>query len=174
MHGKIQSKGSHLIMKRLFTLFLAMILSGSAVACQKASYSDIPTSEELSRVAIDALQNESGYVAADKDSWNDYFQTPDFVRDHSVYFCSDRNDLDEIGVFHVTEGHAKEMQSLLREYLNKSLTDNRAWYDSYIPQETPKLRDAEVRIFGNYVVYAILSTPNREHFFQSIDTFLQK
>ena len=161
-------------MKRLFSIFLATLLALGLSACQKTDYTDLPTSQELSHRTIAALQHENDYIAAETDLLEDYFSMPDFVHDHAIYFCADRNNLDEIGIFHVTAGHAKEMQALLRDYLTESFDNNRAWYDSYIPQQTPKLRDAEVRIFGNYVAYAILSAADRHRFFAEIESFLQK
>ena len=47
------------------------------------------------------------------------------------------------------------------------------WYDSYIAQETPKLRDAEVKVFGNYAVYAIASKEDRAAFFDAVENALR-
>lgn len=160
-------------MKRLPAILFATVLLFTLTACRTHTYTDATTGEALALVALEGLPNESGYTAADQDALQDYFEMPDFVRDYRVYFSADRNNLDEIGIFHVMEGHAKEMQALLRTYLAQSLEDHRAWYDSYIPQETPKLRDAEVRIFGNYAVYAILSDDAKTMFFDAVERALK-
>ena len=172
MHGKNPIKET-IFMKQFFLMILSVLLLLTPCGCQTVTYQDGTTSRELSTHAIHSLSQETAYIVAADDALDDYFQMPDFVRDYGVYFCSDRNNLDEFGIFHVSDGHAKEMEALLRAYLTKSLADNRAWYDSYIPNETPKLRDAEVRVFGNYVVYAILSKNDRAALFDAIESNLK-
>ena len=162
------------MMKRFFAYILAALLLPALSACAKVSYRDDLSSQEIADRITDALQAEGEYVNAAPDALDDYFQIPATVRDHTVLFHANRNNLDEFGIFHVSDAEKKEMQALLVGYLSESLTANRAWYDSYIPQETPKLRDAEARIFGNYVVYAILSPSDRAHFFDIIQTILEK
>ena len=79
--------------------------------------------------------------------------------------------IDEYGILHSDIG-TEEAARLLREYLTRSYEQNRAFYDSYIPTETPKLRDAEVRVFGDYVVYAILSPEERSTLFARAEACL--
>ena len=64
------------------------------------------------------------------------------------------------------------MAKLLRDYLAQAYEDNRVWYDSYMPEETPKLRDAEVKVFGNYVVYAIYSSADKATLFDAVKAAL--
>ena len=66
------------------------------------------------------------------------------------------------------------MENHLVSYLSKSFEKNREFYDSYIPEETAKLRDAEVRRFGNYVAYAILDRDSKSRFFSAIEDKLTK
>jgi len=63
---------------------------------------------------------------------------------------------------------------LLQGYLQKRYTENQEWYNSYMPTETPKLRDAEVRIYGNCVVYAVLSSEQRTAFFAECEKLLKE
>lgn len=160
-------------MKQIFCFFLLTALLLSLCACADTLYSDQLSAETLGRDLLTVLNAEDGYRLAEEDALSDYFEIPDYVTDHAVYFRSDRNNLDEFGIFRVQDGRAREMSSLLSDYLDRSLQENRAWYDSYIPAETPKLRDAEVRTFGNYAVYGILSGEDRARLFGALEDALR-
>ena len=154
-------------MKRVLLSLLCLAMLLAFASCRKKEYrADLPSTQIATHAAQNLPIGESSVVAA-AHFLDDYFQIPDFVQDYEVRFCADRNNLDEFGIFRVAPEHAKEMQSLLADYLSKSLEQNRTWYDSYIPQETPKLRDAETKIFGSVVVYAVLSAPDRDVFFKN-------
>ena len=84
-------------------------------------------------------------------------------------YIGETENIDEFGVFHVTDGNADAMEALLREkYLTPCYEKNREFYNSYIPNETSKLRDAKVKVFGNYVVYAIMSAQDRNTLFNAV------
>lgn len=105
----------------------------------------------------------------------EYFPLPDYVRQSSISYAQNTNNLDEFGIFEVEEGQAEQLHSLLMHaYLQKRYSDNREWYNSYMPMETAKLRDAEVRVYGNCVVYAILSTEHRAVFFSDCERLLRE
>ena len=82
--------------------------------------------------------------------------------------------MDEFGIFHVTDGNAEDLETELEDYLEESYEQNKDWYDSYMPEETPKLRDAQVKVFGNYVVYVILSEADCEAAFEAVEKALKK
>ena len=72
---------------------------------------------------------------------------------------------DEIGIFHVAEaGNRETVTAILKNYVK----------GSYFPGEEYKLDKAEVRTFGNYAVFAILSDKNRSAFFAEIERLLKK
>jgi hypothetical protein len=126
----------------------------------------------LAELALTSLDNANGYTVAEHDLLEGYFQRPEGISDFTVYIRADRNNIDEFGIYRMGDGDVREMATLLEGYLSRSLEQNRDWYDSYIPAETPKLRRAEVRVFGDYAVYAILSDSDRKHFFERIEALL--
>lgn len=159
-------------MKRFFLLLLCVCLLASLSACRKTQYRDGPSANELAEQALGVLDAADGYTVAEHDLLEGYFHIPDNAADFTVRIRTDRNNIDEFGIYRVSDGDAREMATLLEDYLAQSLEQNRDWYDSYIPTETPKLRRAEVRVFGNYAVYAILSDGERERFFERIEALL--
>ncbi len=117
---------------------------------------------------------ESVWINEDQSFISEYTELPAFVKSSAIYYAQNTNNLDEFGIFLVEPGKAKAMRmQLAQNYLKKRYDENREWYDSYMPTETPKLRDAEVRIYGNCVVYAVLSPEQRTAFFAECEKLLK-
>lgn len=160
-----------MLMKKILACVLCFLCLFSLVSCQGAvQFSDLLSTENLAEEALEELDDRVIYVKDKSNFTEEYFKTPDYVRESTVCYAQDTGNINELGVFHVTEGKAEEFSALLKEqYLDASLEKNRDWYDSYIPKETAKLRDAEVRTFGNYVVYAIFDRSERRSIFRTIE-----
>lgn len=159
-------------MKRFLMLLLCICLILPLSSCKKTKYRNDPSANELAEAALGVLNDADGYTVAEHDLLEGYFHRPDGAADFTVRIRADRNNIDEFGIYHVTDGDVREMASLLEGYLSRSFEQNRDWYDSYIPTETPKLRRAEVRVFGSYAVYAILSDSDRDRLFERIGAIL--
>ncbi len=154
-------------------LALAALLSLFACVQTPVYRSDV-SADDLADAAVVALGQEVNYLSPPADFLSDFFTSPDYAEQVALRRADVGNNLNELGVFRVTEGNASGMETLLRRYLTDSYARNADWYDSYIPRETPKLRDAEVRVYGNYVVYAILDGEDRAAAFAAIEERLQQ
>ena len=160
-------------------LVLALVLSACA---PQREYRDDRSAVDLADVGLTSVRSASDaapdtvYLRDESDLLASYFDLPDYVPELCVLYAQEIACLDEVGVFHVTDGaSAASLASLLHDaYLRPSYERNRDWYNSYMPHETPKLRDAEVRVFGNYVAYAILSPASRAAFFSAIEAALSE
>ena len=161
-------------MKKATVCLLGILLLASLISCAGESYrDDLPTAALAEQVRA-ALPQKNDYVTDDSGFTEDYFTLSDSVYEHTVLYARQTNNLDEFGIYHVKKEDAKELARQLREdYLAASLERNRDWYDSYIPTETPKLRDAEVRVYGSYVVYAILDKEGRTTLFDAVERALR-
>lgn len=158
-------------MKRILSLFLLLPL---LLSCAPAArYAALPV-DALSEVALDALDGEE-YLLDTVGITDDYFSIPDYVTSHALFYCKRTECIDEIGLFRVENGRAEELAALLRTaYLAPAYEKNRDFYDSYIPKETPKLRDARVECYGDTVVYAILSPADQSALFSALKKALAK
>lgn len=68
--------------------------------------------------------------------------------------------IDEYGIFLANdEDGTAELEQALEDYLDYR---EELWMDEYLPDEKPKLDNAEVWCEGNYVMYAILGDAERE------------
>ena len=74
----------------------------------------------------------------------------------------------------LTQAEYQELKKLTEEYLETMKNDQHAFIASYAPEELPKLERAEVRVFGNYVAYAILSDEDRTLFFDTVEKKLSE
>lgn len=155
---------------RFFTHVVIVSLIFSLCACKKSAvvYSDTISAEELAKEVTEELE-PSDFRSADGDWLADYVTLPEGLTDYRICFSSNGNNLNEFGIWHVKSDEIAPLEATLRTYLADSLLKNKAFYDSYIPEETPKLEDAEVRVFGNYVCYAILDQHDRDIFFRTIE-----
>ncbi|MBE6628971.1 MAG: DUF4358 domain-containing protein [Ruminococcaceae bacterium] len=162
-------------MKKILCFALAlMLLALPLTACSK-KYADDVSVKDLSNAVFEALSGElPDYSTAEKGYLDDYMTVPDYVTEYTIRFSTAGNNLDEFGIFHVTDGNAEDLETELEDYLEESYEQNKDWYDSYMPEETPKLRDAQVKVFGNYVVYVILSEADCEAAFEAVEKALKK
>lgn len=158
-------------MKRTaWMLPLTLVFLLASCARTKMHYRADASAADLAEAISERLS--ATYRTADEDYLSDYVDLPQAGYSLSVRIACDGSCIDEVGVLHSDVG-TEQPERLIRAYLSRSYEQNRAFYDSYIPTETPKLRDAEVRVYGEYVVYAILSPNEREQFFQEIEQALQ-
>lgn len=161
-------------MKKIISLLLAVLLLCTAVGCSDGDYKDDVAANDLSKSVIESLGDEKTY-SEDKTGYIEgYFAIPDYVSDYSIYYSTDANDINEIGVFHVKGEKPSKIVTILNQFLKDNLSDNETFYNSYIPEETPKLRDAEVKVFGNYVVYLILNDSDRTTAIEQFEQLLRK
>ena len=77
-------------------------------------------------------------------------------------------------IFHAADSEAtEELSALAEEYLKSYREEKEAFIASYAPKELEKIKNAEVRVFGNYVAYAILSADDGRIFFDTVEKLLR-
>lgn len=164
-------------MNKTFQKIVCILLASVTlmlISCQQEEYKKeidvVKVADELSQ----KTSTDSKWISEDQDFIKEYIEISESVKESQIFYAQNTNDLDEFGIFEAEEGKAQEVRTrLLRGYLKKRYDDNLEWYNSYMPTETPKLRDAEVRVYGNCVVYAILSQNKRKAFFDECEKLLK-
>ena len=74
--------------------------------------------------------------------------------------------IDEYGIFQgKDEAQTAELKAALEDYREYRME---LWMDEYLPEEKPKLANAEVWSEGNYVMYAILDEAERESVYKAV------
>ena len=116
---------------------------------------DVPVSG-LSSAVDSAIGNEGDLVAAPESYLSslmelDFSSLPEYV----VKINSRGVNIDEYGIFKAAEGQkVSDLEATVKGYLQNRID---IWMPEYMPEELPKLENAEVKTVGNYVMYMILS-----------------
>jgi len=80
--------------------------------------------------------------------------------------------IDEYGIFKMKDAESvTAMKTAIESYLTTALA---TFNEDYAPNEKPKLESAEVKVFGNYVMYAVLSDSEKAAAFSALETALKK
>lgn len=87
----------------------------------------------------------------------------------AVYIQNAGTSIDEIGIVQAADGDTAALKAAVDDYLKRR---NEEWTGQYLVEEYPKLRDADSKVIGSYVAYAILSDADKEAFYASIEFLL--
>lgn len=157
-------------------LSLLLVLCTLLCACgSKSAYADDLPCAELSDAMEDQIPVDFGYETFGRDHIRYYFEDTELPDDLCLRYSVRSEDINEVGIFHAPDEAAREeIKALSQRYLEELRRDQSAFIASYAPEELPKLERAEVKVFGNYVVYAILSDSDRELVFDTIEKKLMK
>ena len=154
------------MMKRLFPcLILLGALLALFAACNKNYRQDL-SPYELADYVERGLDANLFRALDDNAGFYGDLMDPEGDVSFALRVSEDGSNLDEFGVFAAKdEASAKTLSKNLKTYLEGLYRENCEWYLSYIPEEVPKLKDAEVKTFGRYVAYAILRENERNRVF---------
>ena len=76
----------------------------------------------------------------------------------------------KFGIFKaVDEESAKTLGGLLQKYLEKRID---TWNPSYDADQFPKIKNATVKVMGQYAVFCILSDADREAVYSAVENML--
>lgn len=160
-------------MKKTVLLLFCLLLLPLA-SCQARFRTDASLGE-LCQTALEALPREDYRLDTDG-LMEDYLTLPEDIEESAVFYSEEIENADEFGIFLCRDeesAHALE-DALRTSYLTPVYQKNREFYDSYIPHETPKLRDAAVRRFGSLVLYAVLSPADQNALFHAAEKYMKE
>ena len=157
-------------------LMLIFTLSFLLTSCQGATVyrDDIPCAS-LCREICDEADAYGGYSAYDREHIAFLFGESALYDDCAVMYSTEVTDINEVGVFHCENADsAKALAETVLAYINEMQTEQMAFIESYAPRQVPKLQSAEVRQYGNYVIYLVLSEDDKADAIEEITELLEQ
>ena len=160
-------------MKKFLTVGALFICASLLFGCARKEYANNVSCAELLDTVLTALDDGMEYKDFDSAQRKFYFEDSDEADDCRMVYSLDTNDINEIGIFHAPDKEeTQDIAEDCREYVEDMRQNSRAFIASYAPSELSKLDGAQVRIYGNYVIYAILPTELIESVFYEVERVL--
>ncbi len=156
------------------TLALLTLLTLFVSCSDKAAYADDVAVKTIGDKLASLIPAADGYYAADEDYLGFYFEgAADIVDEHIIQFSATSTNINQFGIFHAKDGKAAELKTICDNYI-KTMQDRWVAQAGYIASEHPKMENAEARVFGNYVVYVMLTPGDKAAAFSTVEKMLAK
>ena len=164
--------------KRILSLALALLLTFSLAACGKTvAYRDDVSVDELSAIVSALIPTEGGYDMSGEDFLKYYF---DFDHRHTIdgyaiAASAASSDVNEYGILHLSDPEqVSTVDELAQVYVENQRDFLSTFLNTYNAAEMAKLEQMQVHVFGNYVVYTILSEADTQAVMNAIEEKLTK
>ena len=145
----------------ILSVLLCALLLGS---CGSQSAAKHPPVSEVAAAVTAAIGKSDAMMEMDGNFLGMTRLSAEQLGEHTVLMNAYGANIDEFGVFQAGAMSVRELQTAVEDYLDKRRS---AWMEEYMPEEKPKLTDAEVRVNGDYVMYCILSEGDKATAFQT-------
>ena len=151
--------------KFLIYLVVALCCLGVAGCRATPAYADDVSAQAVAQAAMDTIGSSDDYMDGTSNYFSYYFegeQAAALVDDCRLMFHRVETNVNEIGVFHVTDKQrTAEVEQMVHKYLEQQTKYLRSFAANYSPKDITKIDNAGVRVLGNYVISYIL-TPEDE------------
>ena len=162
-------------MKKSIALILILALAASLfISCSKASYKDDVSINTISDKIKELVSVDGGYTALSNDYLTFYFELPAGVSESLVVQSSKSEDITEFGIFKTDSKNADDLKDAIEDYLEAQEEILVPQVNMYAPNEAPKIRDASVKVFGNYVIYLVMESKTQDGVYSAIEALLAK
>lgn len=149
-------------MKKLISISLILLSLLLCMSACNASYRDDQTAKQVADEMLAAINVAGGCTSVDSDYVSLEFPDADAVNasvsDWCIYPSTSSITVDELGVFHVKAGeNVGAVKTAVEQYVQSMQVKLEVYLDTYDPAEKSKLENAQVFVYGNYVIYTMLS-----------------
>lgn len=162
--------------KKIAVSLLACLLAFSLSACTKTiAYKDDVSTSAISESITAKIPVDGGYDFSDADFLTYYFEGNTAIDDFVIAASSASSDVNEFGILHVNDiEQIAEVDKMAQVYLSNQRDFLSTFLNTYNAAEMAKLESMQVRVFGNYVVYTILSEADTETVMSLVEAMLTK
>lgn len=165
-------KKSKYIIFILLTLFTAVFFA----SCTSEGFKNTISCNEI-EIALEKEFNpqEQGFSQYTDDELKFLFPSTKIYDDAIIIYSNDSVDITEIGILHASsEKNANALFEEARLYIKELQEQKREFLQSYSPSEVPRLNSAEARRFGEYVVFAVASSEEKDVIFTTVESILKQ
>lgn len=150
--------------------FLLVLLFSACGEKGKTVSNDVNVSD-ISASVSEALGDNDAFVSVPESYISDLMKMNASNYDsYDVKINSKGINIDEYGIFKAKDSsQTSDIEKTLEDYLKLRIS---TWMPEYMPEEFPKLKNAEIKIVGNYVMYAILSDSGKKTAFEIFEKSL--
>ena len=162
--------------KKIAIALAACLLAFSLSACTKTvAYKDDVSTAAISESVTAKIPVDGGYDFSDADFLTYYFEGNTAIDDFVIAASSASSDVNEYGILHVNDiEQIAEVEKMAQVYLSNQRDFLSTFVNTYNAAEMAKLESMQVRVFGNYVVFTILSEADTEAVMSLVETMLTK
>ena len=161
-------------MKKFIAVILLLCTLTTVISCSKNQYVDDRSCKDVGNALVESLDDGLEYTDFDSKHISAYFDDTEEYDDHFAVYSTDTNDINELGIFHApNKNMADELYESCCDYIEDIQEESRAFIASYAPDELPKLDNATVKRFDNYVVYTVLPDDKAEAVYERLESELK-
>ena len=162
-------------MKKSIALILVLAIAASLlISCTKESYKDDVSLDTLRGKIEELVSVDGGYTVLSDDYLTFYFNLPANVTERLVVQSVKSEDITEFGIFKTDAKNADAIKDAIENYLKSQEEILVPQVNMYAPNEAPKIRDASVKVFGNYVIYLVMESDTQNSVYSAIEALLAK
>lgn len=162
--------------KKIIIIAVAIIVIAAvilAIVLTDKKYDNTLSAKELYSKIENSITTDGGVRILDDDVILEFMDdTPSYLLDYTVVRAKNAKNINEIGIFKVENGKAKDLKPVIEKYLKEKQESYRAM--DYFPEEVEKIDFATVKVFGNYVVFSFLNEADTNAFYKAIENELSK
>ena len=153
----------------LAALLAALLLLPSCKDAEPVYRTDL-SAAEISSACTHSLSSAEFLAPADEDYIQYRLMLDDALAENCVVYIQNAGtSLDEFGIAKAPTDDTAALKAALEDFL---LRRNEEWTGQYMVEEYPKLENAECKVIGRYVVYAILSEEDKAAFFSAAEQMI--
>ena len=154
--------------KKIISLLLAVCALAALLAGCGGKTKDVPVKDLADKVC--AALGKSDMADPGANYVKGYMRrTPEEIGEYVILKNVMGTNIDEFGIFKAGTMDAAAIKAMVDGYINIL---QESWMN-YQPEEEPKLKGAEVKTVGDYVMYAILSDADKTTAFKAFETALK-
>lgn len=158
------------------TLLSLLLVSTIFSACSQKSYDASINCQDLSTALKREISVPQGYFEEYTDDEVKYlFSSPKLYDDICIVYSADSTDVCEVGILHAaSDDNAKLLYEDAKAYIKALQEQKSDFLSNYSPAELSKLNSAEVRRYGNYIIFTVAESGDKEELFKKAEMILSE